>query len=70
MEHVKEHGKTNLRIQVIVARVFEKEKNVKKFKINGRNYIKQLKYINNIKKHIKTLACFEYSLYLCIAIKK
>ena len=27
--HVKEHGKTNLRIQVIVARVFEKEKNVK-----------------------------------------
>jgi hypothetical protein len=30
--HVKEHGKTNLRIQVIVARVFEKEKNVKTLK--------------------------------------
>lgn len=49
--------------------IWEREK-CKKFKINGRNYIKQLKYINNIKKHIKTLACFEYSLYLCIAIKK
>jgi hypothetical protein len=32
VEHVKEHGKTNLRIQVIVARVFEKEKNVKTLK--------------------------------------
>lgn len=30
--HVKEHSKTKLRIKVIVARVFEKEKNVKSLK--------------------------------------
>lgn len=57
-------------LKVIDNRVFERERNVKNCKTNSGFYIVRLKYLNSIKKYIKKFACFKYSLYLCIVIKK